>query len=117
MKKSVLLILLVIILCGCKSVDEKLLCEEYKNNKQETCLVFVHRDDCKYCVKNYFYVNKYYESNPEIKIYSYKLDKGETQFNDVEIEGVPSLVLIDESGARVVAKGYIKVRRYINNLM
>ena len=118
MKRVVVFILLVIFfLCGCQKNDEQLSCKEYESSNEETCLVFVHRDDCKYCVKDYYYVNKYDESNPEIKIYSCKLDKDETKFNDIEIEGVPSLVLIDETGSKVVAKGYIKVRRYINSLI
>ena len=115
MKKLILIMLLVIvILCGCQKTEEKLECEEYDN--QEKCLVFVHKDDCKYCEKDYYYVNQYCKSNPDIKIYSYKINSEERVFKDIEIEGVPTLVLIDEEGVSVVAKGYIKVRRYLNNL-
>ena len=52
MKKLILIMLLVIvILCGCQKTEDKLECEEYNN--QEKCLVFVHKDDCKYCEKDY----------------------------------------------------------------
>ena len=118
MKKVIIIILIFIFsisLISCSKKEESLNCETIESIEAiENGYIFLFKDDCKYCIKDYYYVNEYYALNKEMQIYAMN---SKNLGNSIEVEGVPTLLKIENNQLSVEANGYIRVKRYLINLM
>lgn len=146
LKNSIYILLLFILLInitGCKSYDfetNNINIEDIYNQEEDEYYVYFYMDDCKYCEDCFDTVLEYLNNPLDLKLYVCKVNKndiikrfyegedgqgesggyfvdGVTDYNDLYISGVPSLIKIDITNTSYfVTSGRKKIIAYFNDM-
>lgn len=138
------LLLLTFILSGCsiiqKNYDAKYMIEDYNifNKSEDEYYVYFFKDNCKYCIDSYETINKYLKSSADIKLYvcdltdstlkriyegengqgieGYFFVNGVTEYSELYIATVPSLIKIKDGISEFITSGRKNIITYVENI-